>query len=273
MSLQIGSALRYGFDRLFERNGLLLVGLFVLAGLFAAVAGQTLSQVLFDWIVQQTWYQEAVAEVGEGPLLPESAGPFAVSDSPLVAGVLLTASVFVSEAIRVISDRTFVSDATETLYQPERNLGRATLFGFVAGLIAVVATGIGLVLLIVPGIFIALCLYFVRQEIAVFDKGPIAALEGSWALTKGHRLNLLGLAVVLEILSIIANRGTNIVFGSVSPVVATVVSTVIGAFLVAYASATVAGAYRQLLGMKRPDSEFALSSFGDPYGDIDEEWR
>ena len=273
MSLDVGSALRYGFDRLFERNGLLLVALFALVGLLGAVAGQTLTQVLFDWMAQQPWYQDAVAEVGEGPLLPDSAGPLAVSDSPVVAGVLLLVSMLVSEAVRVVSDRTFVSDETETLYQPGRNLAPATVYGLIAGLIALAATAIGLALLVIPGVYIALGLFVFRQEVAVFDKGPVDALVGSWSLTKGNRLSLFLLGLALAVLSFVVDTAAGWAFGPLPALATIVASVVVTAFVAVYASASVAGAYRQLLGMHRPDTEFALDSIADPYGDIDEEWR
>lgn len=241
--------------------------------MLGAVASQTVSQALFDWIAQQPWYLEAVREVDEGPLLPESAGPLAVSDSPLVGGVLLLVSMLVSEAVRVVSDRTFVSDATETLYQPGRNLGPATVYGFVAGIVALVATFLGTLVFVIPGVYIALGLYFFRQEVAVFDKGPVDALSGSWSLTKGNRVSLLLLGLVLAVLSFLVDTVAGAVFGPLSTLAAIVASIVVSAFVIAFASASVAGAYRQLLGAKRPDAEFALSSFADPYDDIGEEWR
>jgi hypothetical protein len=275
VSLEIGSALRYGFDRLFERNGLILVGVFVVVGMVGAVASQTVSQAAFDWAMQQPDFQEVMDQPGAAPALEDFDGnTLAVPGGFGVAAVLVLVSALASEASRVIADRTFVSDERETLYEPTRNLLPAVVFSFLAGIVAVVAVGLGLLFLIIPGIYIALALFFFRQEIAVFDKGPFDALVDSWSLTKGNRLELFLFGLALAVVAFLVNTAGGLAFGLLPSVVGTVAGVVVGAFVGAYLSAAAAGVYRQLLGMKRPDAEFALESMGTgQYGDIDEDWR
>ncbi|MGE0322389.1 MAG: hypothetical protein AB7K71_04080 [Polyangiaceae bacterium] len=68
-------------------------------------------------------------------------------------------------------------------------------------LIAQLAIGLGLVLLIVPGVFFA-CVFFIADFLVVDQQlGPLRALRTSWGLTKGHRLNI----VVLGIFGILAS--------------------------------------------------------------------
>lgn len=69
-------------------------------------------------------------------------------------------------------------------------------------ILTTLAIGIGLVLLIVPGI-IAL-LFFMFSTFIVIDRelGPIEAMQESMRLTEGHRLPLLGLVALLALIVI-----------------------------------------------------------------------
>lgn len=64
-----------------------------------------------------------------------------------------------------------------------------------AHLLNAALVGIALVALIIPGIIVACRLAFVSY--LVMDKGldPIAAVETSWKMTKGHGLKIFGLAM------------------------------------------------------------------------------
>jgi uncharacterized membrane protein len=63
-------------------------------------------------------------------------------------------------------------------------------FFIVALLMVLVIVGIGLILLIIPGIYLAVRLQFVGFRILDGDN-PIEALQNSWAITQGHVLELL----------------------------------------------------------------------------------
>jgi uncharacterized membrane protein len=65
-----------------------------------------------------------------------------------------------------------------------------------AHLLATALIGIAFVALIIPGIIVACRLAFVSY--LVMDKGldPIAAVETSWKLTKGHGWEIFGLALI-----------------------------------------------------------------------------
>ncbi len=60
-------------------------------------------------------------------------------------------------------------------------------------LLFVIVCGLGLVLLIIPGIILLLRLQFYAYFVVDKNKGPIKALEASWEATKGNELNLLAL--------------------------------------------------------------------------------
>jgi len=275
VSLEIGSALRYGFDRLFERNGLLLVGLFVVVGLVSTVASQTFLAAFVEEVLATSDIQdpELLVEALLGVSDPGNA-PLVVPGGYTTAAALTILGGVVAESFRLVADRTLVSDRTDTLYEPTRNIALATVFSIVAGIIAGVAVIIGLVFLVIPGIYIALGLFFFRQEIAVFDKGPIDALADSWSLVKGDRVELLLFALALFVLTGVFSSIIGFLLSALGETIAVVGGVFVGALLGVFAAGSSAGAYRQLLGMKRPDAEFALESMGtSQYGDIDEDWR
>jgi len=72
-----------------------------------------------------------------------------------------------------------------------------------AGIIMGVAFTIGLILLVIPGIYIAIRLQFAIAYIVEEDASAIDALTRSWNLTKGHCLNLFLLLVIMIGLSIL----------------------------------------------------------------------
>lgn len=296
MSLQIGSALRYGFDRLFERNGLLLIVLFAVVGIVGVAANQTLAAAAVEYITTLPEMQndpEFSELVRQAETLQNE--PLVVPGGVAAAVGLWVVNYVLTEVLRLMADRTFVSDRVDSLYQPTRHLGAALVSsiaatlvvfgGFLLAFVVLVLAGfvlpptlagvgilIGSLALFTLGIYVALGVYVFRQEIAVFDKGPLEALSDSWALTEGERLQLLGFAVALLVIGVVVTQVASLlaIAGSLVGLVGTFVA---GAVVAVFSSASVAGAYRQLLGSKRPDAEFALSSFADPYDDIGEEWR
>ncbi|MDR3142147.1 MAG: glycerophosphoryl diester phosphodiesterase membrane domain-containing protein [Tannerellaceae bacterium] len=68
---------------------------------------------------------------------------------------------------------------------------------FVAGLLYCILVFIGTLLLIIPGIYIALRLQFFVQLIVEEDAGIIESLQKSWNITKGQALPLFLLALVM----------------------------------------------------------------------------
>ena len=74
---------------------------------------------------------------------------------------------------------------------------------FLVALLSGLGIGIGLVLLVVPGIFLA-CIWIVAVPACVVEKlGPVDCLRRSMELTKGYRLTIFGALAVIGVAFII----------------------------------------------------------------------
>lgn len=252
MSLSVGDALRDGLGRTFERNGLQLIAVFVGLRLVSTVADDTLTRASIE-LARQRGVFPGPATTGFLPTMADTPTPYALALG-LTGGLLLVlAAALLGEAIRIVAVRTLVSDRTDAIPVAfaRRNIVVATLNGFVGGLVVFTLTAIGLVLLVVPGVFLALSFFFVRQEIAVRDVNFVDAMAGSWELTSGNRVELFGLAVVVLLVGFAASVPGFIV-GFLSPAVGTTVNAIAQAIVLAFGVASAAQAYNQL---RAPDAE------------------
>ncbi|WP_380681252.1 hypothetical protein [Salinigranum sp. GCM10025319] len=267
MSLDISKALSDGFSRTFERNGLLLMVGFVLLGAIDAVAGQTSVAAGTRFLRRQL--ETLPTGQGPGPGNP-FAGPGGLPGAeqtplalpvplPVALGLVAVVAVL-AEWVRIVGVRTLVSNETTTV--PEEFLTRralmATLNGVVGGIVVLILVVVGLLFLVVPGVFLALSFFFVRQEIAVEDRNFVDALSESWELTSGHRIELFALALVIVVIGFVVGLiGTGVGLAGI-PLLTTAVNTVVGAVTTVFGIAVAARAYVQL---KYPE--------GDEFGDDD----
>jgi type IV secretory pathway VirB3-like protein len=155
---------------------------------------------------------------------------------------------FVAEAVRIVAVRTLVSDETETVRDEfvSRNLLSATLNGFVGGVVVLILVAVGLVFLVVPGVYLAIAFFFVRQEIAVEDRNFVEALSASWERTSGHRLRLFGLALVVFLVGVVVTAVGGVVGFVGVPLLTTLVTVLLGAVTVVFGVAVTCRAYVQL---------------------------
>jgi uncharacterized membrane protein len=72
-----------------------------------------------------------------------------------------------------------------------------------ASLLFSLAVGVGLVLLIVPGIIFGLMFMFAPFIVIERELGPIDALNASNQLTRGHKWQLLGLVLLLVLINLL----------------------------------------------------------------------
>lgn len=255
MSLSVGAALRNGLRRTFARNGLLLMVVFVGLRGTSTIAADTLTRANLELARQFDTLPGAAAPNGLQRLV-ETPTPYALPVGVGTALVLAIAVALLAEAVRIVAVRTLVSDRTDTV-PPDfarRNIGLGTLNAFVGGIVVLTLTVVGLVAFILPGLFVALSFFFVRQEIAVRDVHFVDAMAGSWELTAGHRLELLGLAGALVLIGLVASI-PGFLIGFVSAGAGSVVGVLSRAVVIVYSVATVARAYDQLRGEEEEEAD------------------
>jgi hypothetical protein len=274
MSLDISDALSDGLDRTFQRNGLLLAVVFVVFGVADAVAGQTLAAATARFVEQTVSQLPSDASPAPTTTFPSAeATPLSLPLPVPVALGLVAVLAFVAEAVRIVAVRTLVSSETETIPDEfvSRNLLSATLNGFVGGLVVLILVGVGLIFLVVPGVFLALSFFFVRQEIAVEDKNFIDALSASWELTSGHRLQLFGLALVVFVIGLVVT-GVGSLVGFVGiPLLTTVVTVLLGSVTTVFGVAVTSRAYVQLTDEANVDADTDVDVAAD--ADEESEWK
>jgi uncharacterized membrane protein len=72
-----------------------------------------------------------------------------------------------------------------------------------ANLLMMVLVGFGLLVLILPGIYLLCRLAFVPYLVMDQNLGPVAAVESSWNMTKGHVFTVLGMGLLAFLIIIV----------------------------------------------------------------------
>jgi len=257
MSLDIPAALEDGFSRLLTRVAGLLLVAYLVVGVISTVTAQTLSLAVMG-ALQSSLPSDAATP----PTTPGMGGnPLALDVGLPVAVALFLAQIVLAQAVGVVGIRTFVSEARRSVPAGvARNLPWVVLNALVAGFVVNVLIGLGTILLVIPGIYLAVALYFVQFEVIVEERNAIDALRSGWELTKGERLGVFLLLLVIFAIGI-ATAVPSIVLGFVgAPTVAVVlVSVVVGGIAGVIAVAIGARAYVQL----KPDG------WSPPSGSLD----
>lgn len=231
-TLSISDALQYGVDRLTTRGGALLLGLYVIFQLVTQVSFQS----LFAELLADTLPAEQVSRTY----------PLAI-DLPVVVSAGLTILLVVVGTILAVVAMRAIYENINSIPTAEhtRRLPRTVGVILVVSVITFLAIMIGTVFLIVPGIFLAVCLVFSQLVVALEDAGIVTALQRSWSLTAGHRLRLFVLGFLIAILGGISG-GLFGVLGIISPLTGNFLSALVMSVLSLYGLAVLVGAYRQL---------------------------
>lgn len=223
MELDVWSAVEDGAHRTLERNGLMLVTAFFLLNLASSL------------------------------MQPQQSGGLATGVAgvnPVISGVLGIVVALVSVAVTIVALRVFVTDETEII--PDKalkwNMGNALLHMVIGGIVFGIAVAVGLILLIVPGIYLALALFFWTVYVAVEDKGFYEAMKSSWELTEGHKWRLLGLFLVLGIVNLALMAPGMVLAVAGMQFVGVVVLQALSALGVVFSLAVEARAYTRLSG-------------------------
>lgn len=230
MSLHIGDALSNGLAKLQTTVGLQLSGLYVVTLLLTALGANSMV-------------------TGMAPELPSTATPALSLPIGAAAGAaLMLVGLLGTVVLSVVVLRAVDHPVAELDSYPAgltRTLPKTIVFLLIAGLIQGILVAVGLVLLVIPGLFVLVSLYFSQVYIAVEDQGPIEGLSSSWSLAKGNRFRVFGLLVVLGVVGILGSIFGELV-GLASPTAGSVLSLVLSGFVSVFSSAVIVDAYQQL---------------------------
>ncbi|MFO7834598.1 MAG: hypothetical protein R6V31_11260 [Halohasta sp.] len=238
MGLQIGQALGRGTRRTLSASGVVLVVSMLLYQFAMVGAVNTLVANSLPPEVAS----EASAAGGIGVTFPVST-PVAAAITAIA--VLFGAAVFFV-ATRLLA-RELSSLGSVPLSLVSRRFGWAFLSTLAVSLVLSIVIPIGLVMLLVPGIFLAVSFQFAIFAVGVEDCGPIAALKRSWELATGNRWRLFGLLLLVFVIGAVAG-GVGTVVSLVDPTAAQYVSILINSVLIVVTYGILADAFVQLGG-------------------------
>ncbi|WP_251343748.1 hypothetical protein [Haloplanus halophilus] len=246
MSLDIPAAIEDGLSRLPTRVAAILFVAYLVVGVLSTVASQTVGLAVMERL--QAMLDPANAPPGGPGAMSGGASPLALDVGLAVAAVLFLAQIVVAQALGVVTIRTFVSSARREFPDSlSRRFGWVVVNALVAGFVVNVLIFVGGIFLIIPGIYLAVALYFVQFEVIVEDKNVVDALRDGWALTSGRRLHVFLLLLVIFAIGL-ASAVPAYLLGMVNaPALAVVaVSVVLGAVTGLVVAAIGSRAYVQL---------------------------
>lgn len=246
MAVDIPTVIKRGYETTLSPNGVVFVGVFYLLALLsgAVTAGTT----------RQTMPPGGTSPPGMSGMPFGGAGmrPFAPSLglSPITAAGVSVVLSIVSVVITIGALRAFVDQPKDGLSEAlfTRNVLWAVINMIVGGIVFGIVVAIGFVLLIVPGVFFLVSLFFWNVFVVVEDTSFIEGFRRSWDLTAGNRLWLFGLGIIVGLIGLLIS----IVFGLPGVFLPDIVGFLLAQFGSAIVSvfvlATVAAAFTALNG-------------------------
>lgn len=238
MSVDIGQAVQEGGKRTVARNGLYLVAIVwvlgVLNGLFSASIARNAMQGV----------------PGQVPMGAQPMGP-SLGLSPAVAGILSFLVSLAGLVVAAAAIRTFVTEDTETIPGERftRNIGWMLVNLIIGWIVFGIVVGIGLVLLVIPGIFLLVSLFFWGFYVVLEDQNFVDGFRNSWDLTRGNRLVLFVLGVLVAIIGLVVSWVFGIVqLAGVGGFLGLAVAQIGSAFATVFTIATAARTFEQLRG-------------------------
>lgn len=294
MSIDVSRALKVGLERTAERNGAMLFVLFLIPQVIGDLAYRTILKELFVRFIRlyetlpddQKLLPPEVMNLNQIREMARTI-PLAVPVQLEVAISVMLVAFVLGETVRIIADRTFVSEERATLTEPTRRIVRATLSSVLSVLILLVLvlllylpTSIFLTLnpllgllwipvVVIGGIWLIVSVFFFRQRIAVEDVGAITALSESRTFVSGARISVFALGLTLFAISQFIGLLSSLLFGGGVP--AAIIGILVGAGLLTFGSAVAAQAYRQL--QEDDDEDDHVDADGTPDDGDSDEWK
>ena len=118
-----------------------------------------------------------------------------ISNVPVVGGFI--AIVGQGIGIALVANHLDGLDST-----PENSLGVRLIVLLVSAIIAGIAIIVGLLLLVIPGVFLWVRFYLAPPAVIVDDCGPVEALAESWSRTVGNTVTVFGVALAVVVLGV-----------------------------------------------------------------------
>jgi len=166
--------------------------------------------------------------------------------SQTAAGSLAVASLVFGMVVVLAAARAFTDDGGRGFGDYfTRRMGRALVSAIGANLVVSVAVMGGFILLIVPGLYLAVSFTFVVFVIAVEDARAIPALRRSWSLANGNRWRLLAIVLVIGVVTGLVGSVGSLV-SLVDPTAGQVVSLVVTAPFSVLGYGVLADAFEQV---------------------------
>lgn len=235
MALRLGRTFSDGIRRVLTRTG---------GVLFAALlAIQFLLQTSINTAVLGVIPPDVPGEGSEmlGLALPVSG---TVGTLLAVAAFVLNFVFFVGLSRALTRPKAELSTVPATLFT--RRLGRATLSMAVGGIVVGLLVSVGIVLLLLPGVFLAVCFLCFIFAIGVEDRGVGGALRRSWDLSRGNRLKLAVIVIFAGVIGAVVGTAGALFDLAGAPIVAELVTTTLSSLLFVVLYGIMAAAYLQL---------------------------
>lgn len=120
---------------------------------------------------------------------------------------------------------------------------------FIMSLLIGFATLIGFILLVVPGIYVAVKFYMAPAiMVAEHKTNPIEAMKASWALSEGNSLTIFFYLLIIGIVILVVSLLVEGIAGLLGATIGLVVSALFGGVIAAFNLAVAAGVYKELRG-------------------------
>ncbi|QIO23891.1 hypothetical protein [Haloarcula sp. JP-L23] len=272
MSLDIGAALRTGFDDLTSESGVLVVAVLVVLNLGSLVANESFTKEMMQFVFENGGYTPEQQQ-----MMASFTGnyPLAIDVGLGVAVALALLLVLVGEFVRFWAIRTFAGPSETAVESPAERVSHVLVLGggvavllFVFGSVAPLAGqlvgplvgSVGSLVGSVGSLVLLTVFVYLRQEIALNDGGYGATVKNSFARFMDDPASIIVLLVVLGLFGLVAAIPTVLTFFDIAPgvagisgrVVLNVVATVIRAVFQTLGIAAVTAAYLQVRSSAAP---------------------
>lgn len=259
MSVQIIGALSDGVGKVATREGFILLSLFYV---LSAVSG-VINALLLPG-------SPSTVETSTGPIPAAGTQPSFESLLPALSAALALSLLIglISVILTIGALRIFVTGESLSSEVFTRNLPLVFINYTLGGIIYTIIVGLGLIFLIIPGIFFMITLVFWTIFVAVEDENFVSAFGDSWRLTKGSRLQLFGLGLVVTVVGVPISAPFGLVSsgvvllaggGTAAQVVSSLIGPIGSVITTMVTLGTLAAAYHQLT----PDNGMQTSAMSD----------